>query len=313
LLETLSQQDEHAEDDELGLNSSGALCIQTISQTVEAAIIPVVMPFVNQNITNQDWRLRDAAIVAFSCILDGPDTDAVGQFVAQSIPVLLGTFNDPNETVRQSAVHCLSTICKLHATAIQTNQVHGILEALLLKLQESPRVATYACSAIYNIARSLRSSAGEPTNLLSTPMLPLLQALFQVNDRDDASENNLRRTSLEAAGEIIASSAMDVQHVLRELLPTIIDRVESALKMSVVSADDHDQKAQLLGLLCIIYQALFRRLEQSDVAPLADRIMASLLQILQIPNAVCHDEAFMATGALADVVEDEFAVRCELY
>lgn len=223
LLEALTQQQDDGgdDDDDTGLNSTGAICLQTISQTVESAIIPVVMPFVNINISNQDWRLRDAAIVAFSCILDGPDTEAVGQFVVQSIAVLLGAFQDPHETVRQSAVHCLSIMCRLHAMAIQPSQVHAILDALLQKLQEAPRVATYSCSAIYNIAKSLRFTAEEPTNLLSTPMLPLLYALLQANDRDDASENNLRRLSLEAAGELISSAAKDVQNILRELLPRL--------------------------------------------------------------------------------------------
>ncbi len=309
ILETLSQQDEHIEEDEIDLHSTGALCLQTISQTVEDIIIPSVMPFVNQNISSDNWRLRDAAIVAFSCILDGPDTQAVAHYVSQSIPVLLQSFEDPNETVRQSAIFCLSTICKLHAIAIQPAQVHGILECLLKKLAESPKVASQACSAIYNIARSLRDETDQDTNLMSQPMMTLLQSLFQVCDRSDASEHNLRATSLEAAAEVISSAARDVHIILVQVLPNVIDRVEAALKMPSLSKEENDEKFQLLSNWCILYQALLRQLPKEAVLPHADRCMATLLQILQMDNSISHDEAFMAIGSLVDNVEGDFAVR----
>lgn len=309
LLETLSQQDEHIEEDEIDLHSTGALCLQTISQTVEDMIIAPVMPYVNQNISSDNWRLRDAAIVAFSCILDGPDTQAVSQFVSQSIPVLMQSFDDPHETVRQSAIFCLSTICKLHAVAIQPAQVHGILECLLKKLPESPKVASQACSAIYNIARSFRDEAEKDTNLLSQPMMTLLQSLFQVCDRSDASEHNLRATSLEAAAEVISSAARDVHSILVQVLPNVVDRVEAALKMSSVSKEENDEKFQLLSNWCILYQALLRQLPKEAVLPYADRCMSTLLQILQMENSISHDEAFMAIGSLVDNVEGDFAVR----
>ena len=317
LLQTLVLQDENADDDELNLPDTAGLCLEMISQTVRAHIIPLAMPFVQQHINSENWHYRDAAIVAFTSILDGPSTESVRQFVAESIPVLLRTFSDPNETVRQSAVYCISQICKLHVTAIHEGQINGIMEAVAQKLQESPRVASSACGAIYNIARSIKNagSGQDETNALSAVFYPLLNALFQVSDREDVGERNLRGESMEAAAELIAASAKDVGGILCNLLPTINDRAQKALKMPVVSSDDQETKVQILGYMCVLYNALFQRFSKEDVIGQADRIMENLVQILMLPNAAAvHDEAFMAMGNLAMIVESDFVVRwCFVY
>lgn len=137
--------------------------------------------------------------------------------------------------------------------------------------EQSSRVATYACSVIYNIAHSLRSAADLETSVLSKHITVVLQGLLETSSRGDAGENNL-----------FESSALDTLPILRRLLPSMIERVEEeVLKMSVVSSDDQIQKTQVLGLLCIIlYQALLRRVDIAAIARLADCILASLLEIV---------------------------------
>jgi importin subunit beta-1 len=313
LLSTLSKQDEEADDDELDLQSHGASCIEIISQTVEALIVPVVIPFVQSNITHADWRLRDAGIVAFTCILDGPSTSVVGQYVSESIPVLMNAFNDGFAAVRDSATHCVSKICQLHIQAIPGDQFHMVIQGLISKLQEYPRVAAHACSAIFNIAQSLKqqnaASNEEETNMLSAPMLALMQALLAASDREDAIDSNLRVSSVSAAAELIGASARDVQHIFRDLLPVIVSRIEAGLQLQVVSNEDQENKEQLLGLLSGLMTALFQTMNKADIMAHADRIMNLLLQIFQMRTATCHEEAFLAVGAFASAMEEEFTVR----
>ena len=45
------------------------------------AIIPYVFPFVREHLMNLDWRLRDAAIMALGCIMEGPDPDHLSQYM----------------------------------------------------------------------------------------------------------------------------------------------------------------------------------------------------------------------------------------
>jgi importin subunit beta-1 len=320
LLDTLSSsssvadQEEDYDEDVFDLRAVGAICLESFSQTVGNLIVPIVMPFVQQNIMNHDvnqWRLRDAAIVAFSCILAGPTTLVMGPYVHQSIPVLLAAFTDPHETIRDDATHCIANISKLHLSAIQPDQVHAIIQGLIVKLQESPKLAGRACAVIFNMSMSLKTPDGTmpDTNVLSAPMLPLMQALLAAMDRHDALESNLRVSAMSAASELITASAVDVQPILRDLLPAITARFDTALKMDVVSNDDREMKEQMLGLLAGLVTSLYQRLEKQDVVPHTDRVVAVILQVLQVPNANCHEEAFLAVGAIATALEEDFTVR----
>lgn len=312
LLETLSQQAEDYDEDELDLRAVGAICLEAISMCVHDKILPLVIPFAEQHITSDNWRLKDAAIIAFSCILDGPSTAAIGQYVPPIIPVLMNAFVDPNENVRDSATHCISNICKLHISAVPQDQMHTIIQGLIGKLQEKPRLASHACTAIFNIGASMKTPNPEDmpdSNLLSAPMLPLMQALLTSMDRVDAQEGNLRVSAMSAAAELVSASARDVQHILRDLLPAIVERIETALKMEIIGTDDKENRQQTLGLLSGLITALFQRLGKQDVMPHVNRVMEAMLQVLQQPNANCHEEAFLAIGAIATLLEDDFAVR----
>ena len=81
-----------------------------MAQTVEDAITAVVMPFVHQNIKNSDWHYREAATLAFACILDGVSTQSIGLAVQQSIPLLLEALGDPNLLVRDSTAFAISKV-----------------------------------------------------------------------------------------------------------------------------------------------------------------------------------------------------------
>lgn len=309
LLDTLSTQTEEIDEDSFDLRAAGAICLEAFSITVGDGIVPTVIPFVQQHITSDNWHMRDAAIVAFSCILDGPSTAVIGQYVQQSIPVLLAAFSDPKEVVRDDATFCIANISKLHMAAVLPDHVHTIIQGLIAKLNESPRLAGRACSAIFNISMALKSPEGMPvTNLLSAPMLLLMQALLSSMDRPDAVEGNLRVAAMSAASELITASALDVQHILRDLLPAITGRIETALKMEVLSNDDRESKEQMLGLLSGLITALFQRLEKNDVISYGDRVMEVILQVLRVPNANCHEEAFLSIGAIATSLEDDFTV-----
>lgn len=56
-------------------------------------IVPLVMPFVSENIgkkaTPEDWRLREAATLAFASILEGPSYGCLASIVREAMGFLL--------------------------------------------------------------------------------------------------------------------------------------------------------------------------------------------------------------------------------
>lgn len=310
LLETLTKQNENAGEDDFTLQMAGQLCLTSISQTVEDAVVPVVMPFINQNITSADWRYKDAAILAFISILDGPQGETIGPAVSQSVTVLLSLLNDPNEMVRDSAAHAISRICLLHVGYIPPDIFPNLLDALTTKCGEgSPKVASQAASAIYNLASAFSEEANQEaqaTNALSPYVKGLLQKLLVVVDREDADESNLRVASMEAISELISVAAHDVLGMLGELLPLFIARFQQTLQMTGLGEDEKLKLEQIQGLLCAVIQSLYRKLDKSVLLPHSDAVMDVLCRVLQIKNASSHEECFSAISAITDALERDF-------
>mmetsp|Transcript_18596 Transcript_18596/g.53763 ORF Transcript_18596/g.53763 Transcript_18596/m.53763 type:complete len:861 (-) Transcript_18596:182-2764(-) len=310
LLETLTKQEEDVDEDTYNLHMAGFICLTCISQTVEDAAVGVIMPFVQQNIQNENWRLRDAAMMAFVSLLDGPKDETIGPSVSQSVPVLLNLLNDQHVMVRDTAAHCISRICLFHIRYIPTDIFPTLLQALVSKCGEgSPKVASQACSALYNLASAFTEEASEKqqSNALSPHMQNLLETLFRVCDRPDADEANLRVTAMEAISVLISNSANDVLPIMAQLLPAFIQRFEATFSMSDFDAGDKLKKEQTQGLLCAVFQALYRKLDKATVAPHTDTVMQQLLRVLQVKNANCHEECFTAISAISDLMEADFA------
>jgi len=312
LLETLTKQEEDSDDEEYTLHMAGFICLTCISQTVEDAILAVMMPFVQSNIQNENWRLRDAAVMAFIGMLDGPKDETIGPFVSQSVPVLLTLLNDAHVMVRDTAAHCISRICLLHIRFIPTDIFPTLLQALISKCGEgSPKVASQACSALYNLASAFSEEASQQqeSNALSVHMQSLLETLLRVCDRPDAEEANLRVAAMEAISVLITNSANDVLPIMAQLLPAFIQRFEATFSMQDFDASDKLKKEQTQSLLCAVFQALYRKLDKGTVLASTDMVMSQLLKVLQSTNANCHEECFSAISAISDVMEADFSVR----
>jgi importin subunit beta-1 len=312
LTQTLTRQDEDAaSDDEIwNISMAAATCLGLIANTTEDAVVPIIIPFVQQHIQSENWRFREAATMAFSSILDGPSTEVIGQFVNQSIPYLLTALSDTNVMVKDTTAWTIGRICELHVRSIPSETFPTLLQGLTQKLHgESPQVASQACYALHNLAAAFaddEAGATTGTNALSQFMPTLLEQLLKATDRTDADENNLRPAAFEAISVLIQNSAPDCMPILVNLTPAIVTRLQQSFTVSTLTNDDKEKKEGLQGLLCGLIQVLILKLEEKDVEPIADNIMTCLLQVLQIKNATCHQEAFSATSALCDKMEEKF-------
>jgi len=312
LMETLTKQDEEVEidDDVWNLSMSGATCLTLVANTVEDDIVPAVMPFVQQHIQSENWRYREAATMAFSSILEGPSDEAIGQFVNQSIPVLLTALSDQNDLVKDTTAWTIGRICDLHVRSIPEDTFPTLVNGLAGKLlSETPRVSSQACFGIHNLAAAFQNdnaAATSGTNALSPYMAHLLQTLLQVVDREDACESNLRIAAFEAISVLIQNAAPDVKSVLLQLLPAIIDRLAQSFSMPSLTNEDKEQKEGVQGLLCGLIQVIAIKVTKEELLPYCDSIMTNFLQVLQTKNATCHEEALSACSAIANLLEGDF-------
>jgi importin subunit beta-1 len=315
-------QDEDAEFSAWNLHAASGSCLASISQTIGAAVIPVVFPFVTAHIRSNDWRERDAAIAALGCILEGPSTQEIGQIVVEAVPIVVEALPFPNVLVQESATFCLSQIFLHHLSAVPNFPV--VVQAIMTKLQQvdtPPRVATQAAAAINNLAASVLRLEQEqgtvaPTNCLSVAILPLLQALFTTSDRPDADEANLRSDCMLAATSVIDAAAYDQLPVLQNVVPEVIGRMEKCLlkHAQASSSEERESLERVLGSLCAMILTLYQKLhslvdDQSPIAPQHSKQIIELLsKTMEIQNSNCFEEAIMAVGSIASNLGQQFMV-----
>jgi importin subunit beta-1 len=85
ILWVMTKQEEDDDGDEWTPSMAAATCLQLLASVSGNGIIAHVLPFVTEHISNQDWRFRETACMAFGSIIDGPDPAEMAGLVSRVI------------------------------------------------------------------------------------------------------------------------------------------------------------------------------------------------------------------------------------
>lgn len=189
LLRLLTKQEEDAEDDEWNVSMAAATCLALLAGAVQDAIVPAVIPFIEAHIKDQDWHFREAAIMTFGSILEGPDPAVLTPLVNQALPLLIDMMGDSNLHVKDTTAWTLGRICDLLIGTIKPDvHLHPLISALVVGLNDSPRIVANCCWALMNLAdqySAFYEEEGEPSS--SGPLARyyegVVQALLRVTER----------------------------------------------------------------------------------------------------------------------------------
>lgn len=184
ILQLLTQQEEDATEDEWNVSMSAGTCLSLLAQTVNDAIVVPIIPFVESNIRNTDWHFREAAVMAFGSILDGPDNKLLNPLVLQALPTLIEMMiQDPNHNVKDTTAWTLGRISDVLIDSIKTDiHLPGFVQALVAGLNDSSRIVGNACWGIMNLAEQLGNSEGS-TSVMSPFYEGLIDALLRTANR----------------------------------------------------------------------------------------------------------------------------------
>lgn len=305
LLEALTkQEDEMAESDEdWSVSLASASCLEKMSLLLGDTMVDMVVGFVAQCVVSTEWRFREAAIMAFACILDGPTESKISPIVVSGLPALVNCLTDKTPLVRDTTAWALGRVFEHQANAISREAMTAIITGLLATLEDrNPRIAEQAALAFLRLGTACEDVSEEETNMLSEYFETILHKLFAASIRPDGDDGNLRTTTYEAIESLIRSSALDKQGVTVQALAEVLNRLEHTFQ---VSADQQDRMT-LQSLLCGTLGVCVQKLPVEMISPTADRIMAVLLQVFSVKGAVAHEDAFIVCGYFADKMGDNF-------
>ncbi|KAK4277585.1 hypothetical protein QN277_015562 [Acacia crassicarpa] len=319
LLETLLKQEEDQDLDEGAWNiaMAGGTCLGLVACTVGDDIVPLVMPFIEENITKPDWRQREAATYAFGSILDGPSPDKLATLVNVALPFMLSALmKDPNNHVKDTTAWTLGRMFEfLHGSIVGTRLINEgncqqIITVLLQSMKDAPNVAEKACGALYFLAQGYEDV--ETASPLTPFFQEIVQSLLTVTHRDDATESRLRTAAYETLNEVVRCSTNETASLVLQLVPVIMMELHKSLEGQNLSSDEREKQSDLHGLLCGCLQVIIQKLGSSDATKYAfmqyaDQIMGLFLRVFAFRNATAHEEAMLAIGALAYATGPDFA------
>jgi len=316
LLQAMCRQDEDADDNEYNVSRAAYQALQLYAQCVQGDVIQPVVTFVEENIRNEDWRRRDAAVAAFGAIMEGPEPSVLEPLIKQALSVLLGMMEDSSVSVRDSTAYALGRVCDCCPEVLDPDvHLQPLISCLFNGLASSPKIASSCCWALMNVADRFAGDPGSQTNPLSKHFEDSVKSLLAVTERQDA-DNQLRTAGYEVLNSFVLNSANDSLPMVATLSDLIIQRLEQTVPMQqqVVSTEDRILLEEMQTSLVSVILAIVQRFE-TDIKPQADRIMHVMLQVLATvgPKSSVPDVVFATVGAIANALEEEFVKYMESF
>uniref|UniRef100_A0A8K9WMH8 Importin N-terminal domain-containing protein n=1 Tax=Oncorhynchus mykiss TaxID=8022 RepID=A0A8K9WMH8_ONCMY len=280
LTQTLTKQDENDDDDDWNPCKAAGVCLMLLATCCEDDVVPHVLPFIKEHIKHPDWRYRDASVMAFGSILEGPELNQLKPLVIQAMPTLIELMKDPSVVVRDTTAWTVGRICELlPEAAINEVYLAPLLQCLIEGLGAEPRVASNVCWAFSSLAEAAYEATDaaedqeEPaTYCLSSSFELIVQKLLETTDRHD-----LKCTR----------------------------KGEGFMRKGTV--DGHPASKQLLGWSSPLSR-FSQKVQHQDALQISDVVMASLLRMFQntAGSGGVQEDALMAVSTLVEVLGADF-------
>lgn len=186
LLELLTrQQTEDTEIDTWTVAMAAGTSLSLCSQVLGNDIIGIVLDFVRTNFSSEDWKRREAAVLAFGCIMDGPDTKQLQPLVQESFANLCKVLADNSVAVRDTAAWTIGRITAFHPDVtfiiinnndsnnvsnnidligVSDNNNNNLMVAIVSRLCDCPRVAVHICWIINGLAENIEKISKQTLN-----------------------------------------------------------------------------------------------------------------------------------------------------
>lgn len=307
LLTLLTRQNEDPEDDDWSVAMAAAACLQLFAQCTGNYVLSPTLEYVSANIGKVDgeesWRNREAAVMAFGSILDGPDNSALVAMVGQALESILNLINDEFLQVKETVTWCIGKIADTVIDSLDEQRLPQVMNCLAIGLQQHPKVWTNCCWALINILeQKCGNSVGSPTSVMSQYYEAFVPMLVMLSSRPD-NEYSSRASAYEALSAFVTFSADDSLPIVQNIALEVMSRLQELFGMRelVVSVEDktnlEDVQVNILALLTNVIRRL-----KSDVVSESDRLMEIFLKLLSLQdeNSLIDEDVFIAISAVAD-------------
>jgi len=234
--------DDDGDDDDWGtwnLRKSSASGLDTLSLHFGDDLLQIMLPIVEQRLADQNWRIRESAILALGAVAEGC-TNGLAQYLPQLCGFLYPMLDDSRPLVRATTCWTLSRfspwLCRsamspdhpnavpgttVEASAIGVQQLQSVIMGILNKVVDrNKKVQALACGALANCLQ-------EGKDLLAPWTEQIVQALSMALDRYQRKTQRNLYDALQTMAEYIGPSLTDPKYA-DALLPKMLDKWKNA-------------------------------------------------------------------------------------
>uniref|UniRef100_A0A1I7WNE0 Importin N-terminal domain-containing protein n=1 Tax=Heterorhabditis bacteriophora TaxID=37862 RepID=A0A1I7WNE0_HETBA len=260
--------DEGDDEDDWTPAKAAGVCIMLLAQCVGDAILDSVI--------SSNWKYKEAAIMAFGSILDGPDPAKLMTLVEQAMPALIQSMSDKHVTIRDTCGWTIGRVLEVCPEIVNKDGLLGtLLPAMSLALNQEPRVAANVCWALVALVKAAYDTAvSNGTDSTGQPDTYILSACFEA-----MISELIKTTDRYTSASLIESNQLN----LLELKNQLVD---------------------LQALLCATLQSVLRKMRPEDAAMIGEHVMGGLIQIMNRTTVgkggSVMEEALLAVSVLAE-------------
>lgn len=327
LLKLLTRQNDDPEDDDWSVAMAAGACLQLFAQDTGSYVVQPTLHFVSANIGNtENWKCREAAVMAFGSILDGPDREQLKTLITQALEPILLLIKDEYLQVKETVAWCLGRIADIVVDALVINDhLSQVIQAIATGLQDHPKVSTNCCWTLMNILEQLCTDGPkEELTIMSPYYQTLVPILVQLSGRDD-NEFSSRASAYEALSNFVMYSGNDVMPIVQELASEVLNRLGKTIEIVEQQQQQQQQEAtpqaaeelnnleevqtNILSLLTNVI-----RRAGSGVIAVSDNIMTMFVKLLEIhskkgsnsSSSNIEEDVFIGILAIAASIGPEF-------
>ena len=310
LLTLLTKQNEDPEDDDWSVAMAAGSCLLLLASSTGVYVVEPTLKFFATNIDLPEWRNREAAVMAFGSILEGPDIEQIKRAIQEAIQPIESLIRDPSIQVKETVTWCLGKITEIALSALELEKdLEPLLSTLLVGLSDHSKVSVNSCWALINILEQLcAETQDEPTNPMSKYYENFVQALVLLSNKPN-NEFNSRASAYEALSAFVTYSALDTMPIIQRVAIEVLSRIQStiSLQQQGLSIENKAQLEELQSNILSLLTNIIRR-SSREVASAAPDLMSMFIKLLeaQEPNALIEEDVFIAISAVASALGESF-------
>lgn len=303
------------QDDEWNPSMAASTCVGLLSECVKDCIVDsgIVMTFVEHNITSADWRMREAAVMAYGSVMDGPSSDKIIPYVNVGLPFLLNLMTDSSVAVRDTTAWAIGRVIDFFSDLVPVGLVPHIASALTVGLGDAPRVAVNCCWSLMSLFVHFGDESNDlDSSIVSQAFPQVLNALFSATKRSDVDEANMRSAAYQSLAHVVLCAPQDCLMAVEKLQAVMLVEMGEAQSMAdqIVNIDDRMRYSEIQSHLCTVLQNCVKKVGKPSLS-IADQIMTLVLTIFHNAakgrgSATELEDALLLVGTLVGEMEVDF-------